>query len=137
MSPYFFRVFALIGVLCSSRVQYNPNQHRTLQRPYFHLQQSNPSWNPPYSMKQRYLVFPEAKVYLCDFHQEQAWTRDHQHGPSTEEAEELPPQYQVSSFHWVPTKQQRRNYTRYSIQWYKVGSLQLWVHFLKFQEYKG
>jgi len=64
------------------------------------LKQSNPSWSPPYflcdyseaELSAIQEVFPEAKVYLCDFHREQAWTRwtrDHQHGLSAEEAEEL------------------------------------------------
>ena len=37
-------------------------------------------------------VFPSTKVYLCDFHREQAWvrwTRDHKHGLSPVEAENL------------------------------------------------
>ena len=37
-------------------------------------------------------VFPSTTVYLCDFHREQAWmrwTRDHKHGLSSAEAEEL------------------------------------------------
>ena len=37
-------------------------------------------------------VFPTTTVYLCDFHREQAWERwvkDHKHGLSQSEAEEL------------------------------------------------
>ena len=57
-------------------------------------------WNPQYFMtdySEAEMValqqaFPTTKVFLCDFHREQAWvrwTRDHKHGLSTAEAEEL------------------------------------------------
>lgn len=60
----------------------------------------NPNWCPLYFMcdySEAELValeevFPETIVYLCDFHREQAWdrwVRDHKHGLSPSEAEEL------------------------------------------------
>lgn len=60
----------------------------------------NPDWNPPYFMTDYSdaeimaiePVFPSCKVYLCDFHQEQAWERwikDKSHGLSLAEGEIL------------------------------------------------
>ncbi len=60
----------------------------------------NPNWSPLYFMSdysEAELValeeiFPATTVYLCDFHREQAWdcwARDHKHGLSQSEAEEL------------------------------------------------
>lgn len=37
-------------------------------------------------------MFPQATLYLCDFHREQAWerwTKDHKHGLTREEGESL------------------------------------------------
>ena len=37
-------------------------------------------------------AFPATTIFLCDFHREQAWvrwTRDHKHGLSPNETEEL------------------------------------------------
>ncbi len=64
------------------------------------LKQWNTEWNPRYFMSDYSeaeltaieAVFPAATVYLCDFHREKAWvrwTRDHKHGLSPVEAEEL------------------------------------------------
>ena len=64
------------------------------------LKQWNTDWNPQYFMSDYSeaelsaveAVFSSTKVYLCDFHREQAWvrwTRDHKHGLSPVEAEEL------------------------------------------------
>ena len=64
------------------------------------LKKWNPTWNPSYFMtdySEAELValekaFPTTTVFLCDFHTEQAWvqwTRDHKHGLSPIEAEEL------------------------------------------------
>ena len=47
------------------------------------LKSWNPSWNPPYFMVDYSdaelgaieQVFPHCKVFLCDFHREQAWER--------------------------------------------------------------
>lgn len=60
----------------------------------------NPTWNPPYFMSDYSeaelaaleIAFPGVRVYLCDFHREQSWTRwvkDHKHGLSHSEAESL------------------------------------------------
>ena len=60
----------------------------------------NPNWCPLYFMSDYSEaelvaleeVFPATTVYLCDFHREQAWDRwakDHKHGLSQTEAEEL------------------------------------------------
>ena len=59
----------------------------------------NPNWCPLYFMSdysevaiEDSEVFPATTVYLCDFHREQAWDRwakDHKHGLSQSEAEEL------------------------------------------------
>ena len=64
------------------------------------IKQWNPEWNPPFFMSDyseaEHLavtqVFPQCIVYLCDFHREQAWerwVRDHHHGLSKNEANEL------------------------------------------------
>ena len=50
------------------------------------LKEWNSEWKPLTA------IFPSTTVYLCDFQREQAWarwTRDHKHGLSPEEAEEL------------------------------------------------
>ena len=60
----------------------------------------NPDWRPPYFMTDYSdaeihaieSVFPECKVYLCDFHREQAWERwvkDRKHGLSPTDGEIL------------------------------------------------
>ena len=60
----------------------------------------NPDWNPrffmsDYSEAEMAIVkamFPSTKVYLCDFHREQAWVqwcRAHKHGLIAEEANTL------------------------------------------------
>ena len=60
----------------------------------------NPEWQPPYFMTDyceaeiRAItdVFPNCKVYLCDFHREQAWERwvkDRKHGLSPDEGDTL------------------------------------------------
>ena len=60
----------------------------------------NPQWNPKYFMtdySEAELLaiekcFANTKVFLCDFHREQAWERwvkDHKHGLSKQEQEEL------------------------------------------------
>ena len=60
----------------------------------------NPNWSPSFIMvdysEAEILAlestFPAAQVYLCDFHREQAWVRwvrDHKHGLTNEEGEEL------------------------------------------------
>ena len=71
----------------------------------------NPNWCPPYFMSD-YLeaelvaleeVFPATTVYLCDFHRDQAWdhwAKDHKHGLSQCEAEELLTFLRVCT--WVP-----------------------------------
>ena len=64
------------------------------------LKQWNPQWNPKYFMSdysEAELLaiekcFPGTKVFLCDFHREQAWERwvkDHKHGLTKDEQEEL------------------------------------------------
>ena len=64
------------------------------------LKQWNPTWNPQYFMTDYSeaeltaleKVFPMTKIYLCDFHREQAWDRwvkDRKHELSHTEAEEL------------------------------------------------
>lgn len=60
----------------------------------------NPEWNPPYFMTDYSdaeisaieSVFPQCKVYLCDFHREQCWKRwikDKKHGLSPTDGEIL------------------------------------------------
>ena len=60
----------------------------------------NPEWKPPYFMTDYSEaeigairdVFPSCKVYLCDFHREQAWERwvkDRKHGLSPDEGDTL------------------------------------------------
>ena len=60
----------------------------------------NPEWKPPYFMTDYSKaeigairdVFPSCKVYLCDFHREQAWERwvkDRKHGLSPDEGDTL------------------------------------------------
>ena len=60
----------------------------------------NPEWNPPYFMTDYSdaeisaieSVFPQCKVYLCDFHREQCWERwikDKKHGLSPTDGEIL------------------------------------------------
>ena len=60
----------------------------------------NPEWNPPYFMTDysdaeisaTESVFPQCKVYLCDFHREQCWERwikDKKHGLSPTDGEIL------------------------------------------------
>lgn len=64
------------------------------------LRKWNPLWQPSHFMcdysdseiSALQATFPGIKVYLCDFHCEQAWERwmkDNKHGVSTEEAEKL------------------------------------------------
>lgn len=64
------------------------------------LKQWNPEWYPSYfmtdyseaEMTALEKAFPATTIFLCDFHREQAWvrwTRDHKHGLSPTEAEEL------------------------------------------------
>lgn len=64
------------------------------------LKKWNPSWHPPHFMSDYseaeisalQVSFPSVKVYLCDFHREQAWERwvkDQKHGVSKEEADIL------------------------------------------------
>ena len=64
------------------------------------IRQWNPDWSPPFFMSDYSeaehlaitLVFPQFTVYLCDFHREQAWerwVRDHHHGLSKDEGDEL------------------------------------------------
>ena len=60
----------------------------------------NPEWNPPHFMTDYSdaeitaigSVFPQCKVYLCDFHREQCWERwvkDRKHGLSPTDGEIL------------------------------------------------
>lgn len=62
------------------------------------LKEWNPTWSPRFFMtdysEAEYLAneqeFPGCKVYLCDFHREQAWehwVKDHSHGLTAEEGE--------------------------------------------------
>ena len=64
------------------------------------LKKWNPEWNPQYFMcdyseaelQALELAFPTVKVYLCDFHREQAWdrwVRNHKHGLTQDEQREL------------------------------------------------
>ena len=64
------------------------------------IKEWNPSWNPSFFMtdySEAELLaieqaFPSAKSFLCDFHREQAWerwVRDHKHGLTKEQGEEL------------------------------------------------
>ena len=64
------------------------------------LKRWNPSWQPSHFMTDfsdaeitaLKASFPSVKVYLCDFHREQAWERwfkDQKHGVSTEDADKL------------------------------------------------
>lgn len=64
------------------------------------LKQWNPEWNPKFFMSdysEAELLaiekcFPGTKVFLCDFHREQAWERwvkDHKHRLTKDEQEEL------------------------------------------------
>ena len=72
----------------------------SIAEPLGMLKQWNPNWKPQYFMTDYSeaelvaleSVFPTTTVYLCDFHREQAWDRwvkDHKHGLSPVEAEEL------------------------------------------------
>ena len=60
----------------------------------------NPKWQPPYFMtdfseaeiEAIRIAFPTCKVYLCDFHREQAWERwvkDKKHGLSSDDGDAL------------------------------------------------
>ena len=62
------------------------------------LKSWNLDWNPRFFMSDYseaelaavQAVFPSTKVYLCDFHQEQAWVqscRDHKYGLTQAEAD--------------------------------------------------
>lgn len=64
------------------------------------LMQWNPQWKPKFFMSdysEAELLaiekcFPSTKVFLCDFHREQAWerwTRDHKHGLTDKEQDDL------------------------------------------------
>ena len=64
------------------------------------LKQWNPTWNPPvvlcdYSEAEMSAIksaFKSARIYLCDFHREQAWTRwvsNNQHGLTKSDADIL------------------------------------------------
>lgn len=64
------------------------------------LKKWNPNWNPKFFMcdyseaeiSSIEAVFPEAVVYICDFHREQCWERwikDHKHGLSKSEGSQL------------------------------------------------
>ena len=64
------------------------------------LKKWNPLWKPSHFMcdysdseiSALQASFPAVKVYLCDFHREQAWERwmkDHKHGVSNDEADKL------------------------------------------------
>ncbi len=64
------------------------------------LKMNNPNWIPPYFMADYSqaemvainTVFPTAKVFLCDFHREQAWlrwTRNGKHKLTRDEGEEV------------------------------------------------
>ena len=64
------------------------------------LKQWNPKWKPKFFMRDYSeaellaieTCFPGTKVFLCDFHGEQAWERwvkDHKHGLTKDEQEEL------------------------------------------------
>ena len=64
------------------------------------LKKWNPNWSPTFFMSDYSeaeitsleTVFPNALVYICDFHREQSWERwvkDHQHGLTNCEASQL------------------------------------------------
>ena len=56
------------------------------------LKKWNPNWNPKFELLAIEKCFPNTKVFLCDFHREQAWerwVRDHKHGLQKDEQEEL------------------------------------------------
>jgi len=72
----------------------------------------NPKWNPSYFMTDYSeaeigaleTCFPNATVYLCDFHREQAWerwTRDSKHGLSSTDSEWLLDQLRACA--WAPS----------------------------------
>ena len=72
----------------------------------------NPKWNPSYFMTDYSeaeisaleTCFPNATVYLCDFHREQAWerwTRDTKHGLSSTDSEWLLDQLRACA--WAPS----------------------------------
>ena len=75
------------------------------------LKSWNPDWNPRFFMSDYseaelaavQHVFPSTKVYLCDFHREQAWVRwcrDHKHGLTQAEADTL--LEQLCACAWAP-----------------------------------
>ena len=75
------------------------------------LKSWNPDWDPRFFMSDYseaelaavQAVFPSTKVYLCDFHCEQAWVwwcRDHKHGLTQAEADTLLEQLRTCA--WAP-----------------------------------
>ena len=75
------------------------------------LKEWNPGWNPRFFMSDYSeaelsaveSVFPSTKVYLCDFHREQAWlrwTRNQKHGLTFSEGENLLDMLRVCA--WAP-----------------------------------
>ena len=76
------------------------------------LRSWNPEWKPKFFMTDYSeaeiaaleTCFPDTKVYLCDFHREQAWerwTRDSSHGLSTDDSEFLLEQLRACA--WAPS----------------------------------
>ena len=61
------------------------------------MKQWNPQWKPKYFMtdySEAELLaiekcFANTKVFLCDFHRWERWVKDHKHGLSKQEQEEL------------------------------------------------
>ena len=82
------------------------------------LKKWNPSWCPSHFMcdysdaeiSALKASFPAVKVYLCDFHREQAWERwikDQAHGVDTEQAENLLENLRACA--WAPPTEQHEN----------------------------
>lgn len=97
---FFLSVRTNVGYCAAAEFVVQTESTQCITEALNYLKKMNPEWNPPYflcdyseaEISAIREVFPEVKIFLCDFHREQAWTRwtrDHKHGLSAEEAEEL------------------------------------------------
>ncbi len=82
-SPYFFlSVRTNVGYCAAAEFVVQSDSAENISEALLYLKQSNPSWSPPYflcnyseaEISAIHKLSLETKIYLCDFHREQAWT---------------------------------------------------------------
>ena len=100
MAQFFICVRTNVGYSVVAEFVVQSENKENIEEALKVLKNWNTDWNPQYfilgysepELSAVEAVFPSTKVYLCDFHSEQAWVhwaRDHKHGLSAVRSREL------------------------------------------------